>query len=378
MEYWIWLSLLKGIGPVIAKRLLKEFNNPENLYNADEEQLMQVQGIGVKTAEIITNNKSLSESNRIVEATFKENINILTCNDSVYESIACNYNEMPILLYYKGNILNKPGVAIVGSRRCSSYGKRVAVEAAEFLAANDIGVISGMAKGIDGYAHTSCINAGGYTIAFLGNGLDICYPKEHDKLMESIIENGAAISEYAPGVKARPEHFPRRNYLICSWSEKVLIVEASENSGALITAGIAKNQGKKVIAVPSDIYSTTGKGTNNLIYNGAEIYLHPKQLLVGDDVFLIDDFLKSGTSEDKNDECEDKSCNAKTRNSLYKRSLNEIETKIISCLKGEEKSIDEISIAVQIKPFDLIAHITNLEIEGLIKGLPGGRFVGGK
>jgi len=117
----------------------------------------------------------------------------------------------------------------------------------------------------------------------------------------------------------------------------VLIVEASENSGALITAGIAKNQGKKVIVVPSDIYSTTGKGTNNLIYNGAEIYLHPKQLLVGDDVFLIDGFLKRGTSEDKNDEYEDKSCNTKTRNSLYKRSLNEIETKIISCLKKWRK-----------------------------------------
>lgn len=378
MEYWIWLSLLKGIGPVIAKRLLKEFNNPKNIYNADEEQLMQIKGIGIKTAGIITNNKSLSESNRIVEATFKENINILTCKDLAYESIACNYNEMPILLYYKGNFSNKPGVAIVGSRRCSSYGKRVAVEAAEFLAANDIGVISGMAKGIDGYAHTSCINAGGYTIAFLGNGLDICYPKEHNKLMESIIENGAVISEYAPGVKARPEHFPRRNYLICSWSEKVLIVEASEYSGALITADIAKNQGKNVIVVPSDIYSTTGKGTNNLIYNGAEIYLHPKQLLVSDSVFLIDDFLKSGTSEDKNDECGDKSCYIKSRNSLNKRSLNEIETKIISCLKNEEKTIDEISIVVQIRPFDLIAHITNLEIEGLIKGLPGGRFVEGK
>lgn len=92
-----------------------------------------------------------------------------------------------------------------------------------------------MAKGIDGYAHTACINAGGYTIAFLGNGLDTCYPREHNKLMECIIKNGAVISEYAPGVKARPEHFPRRNYLMCSFSERVLIVEASENSGALNT-----------------------------------------------------------------------------------------------------------------------------------------------
>ncbi|MGB4440520.1 MAG: DNA-processing protein DprA [Sedimentibacter sp.] len=345
MEYWIWLSLLKGIGPIIAKRLLAVFHNPENIFNADVEQLMNVQGIGVKTAKIITENKSLSESIRIYESTLKENIKILTCNNLAYESIAFNYNEMPIMLYYKGNVLNKPGVAIVGSRRCSSYGKKVVVEAAEFLASKDICVVSGMAKGIDGYAHTACINAGGYTIAFLGNGLDICYPKEHDKLMESIIESGIVISEYAPGVKARPEHFSRRNYLICSWSEKVLIVEASENSGALITANIAKNQGKKIIAVPSDIYSATGKGTNNLIYNGAEIYLNPRQLLVSEDVCCINDFLKNNI-EDKSDECEDKNYKSKNTNSLNKRNLNEIETKIMSCLKDEEKIIDEISIAI--------------------------------
>ena len=283
---------------------------------------------------------------------------------------------MPILLYYKGNIIDKPGIAIVGSRRCSSYGKRVAVEAAEFLAANDIGVISGMAKGIDSYAHTACINAKGYTIAFLGNGLDICYPKEHDKLMESIIENGAVISEYAPGVKAKPEHFPRRNFLISNWSERVLVVEASKNSGALITASIAKGQGKKVIAVPSDIYSITGEGTNQLIYNGAEIYLNPMQLLSDNDG-ILHNIRHNHVSQDvpptiiNNNKDNENRKNFELNN---KENFTEFEFILLSHLSNGDKTIDEISKLMNKKPFELIECISMLEIENILKILAGGRI----
>lgn len=183
MEYWIWLTMLKGIGPLTSKRLLNEFGTPENVYIAGYEQLINVTGIGAATANMILKNKSLEGSKSTLDNCHKNGIKILTCANSIYENISYRYPEMPTLLYYKGEIKNKTGIAIVGSRRCSSYGKRVVVETAEYLAKNDIAVISGMAKGIDGYAHTACINAGGYTVAFLGNGLDVCYPKEHSLLM---------------------------------------------------------------------------------------------------------------------------------------------------------------------------------------------------
>ena len=368
MEYWIWLTLLKGIGPITAKRLIDEFGIPENIYNADFDHLTKVSGIGSVTANMILNSKSLGTSEIILNNCIKNNIKILTCCDSIYSDTFNKYQEMPIVLYYKGEIKNKTGIAIVGSRRCSSYGKRVVVEAAEYLANNDIAVISGMAKGIDGYAHTACLNAGGYTVAFLGNGLDTCYPKEHKSLMESIIENGAVISEYPPRVTARAEHFPRRNFLISSFSEKILVVEASKDSGALITASIAKSQGKKVVAVPSEIYSITGEGTNQLIFNGAEIYLNPKQLLNHDENLNNIKYDKFCMTTD------DTNINKAYANKALKRNFNELELKILSILKDGSKTLDEISTLIQKKPFEIIECITMLEIEGTVISLPGGRY----
>ena len=369
MEYWIWLTLLKGIGPITAKRLIDEFGIPENIYNADFDHLTKVSGIGSVTANMILDSKSLGSSEIILNNCIKNNIKILTCCDSIYSDTFNKYQEMPIVLYYKGEIKNKTGIAIVGSRRCSSYGKRVVVEAAEYLANNDIAVISGMAKGIDGYAHTACLNAGGYTVAFLGNGLDTCYPKEHKSLMESIIENGAVISEYPPRVTARAEHFPRRNFLISSFSEKVLVVEASKDSGALITASIAKSQGKKVVAVPSEIYSITGEGTNQLIFNGAEIYLNPKQLLPNHGETLNNKHDKfCMTTDDTNIN------KAYANTKALKRNINELELKIFSVLRDGSKTLDEISTLIQKKPFEIIECITMLEIEGTVISLPGGRY----
>lgn len=372
MEYWVWLTLLKGIGPLIAKRLLNEFGTPENVYNADYEQLIKVSGIGSLTANMILNNKSIEAAKTILDNCHKNDIKIITCNNPIFENFSNTYPEMPILLYYKGEIKNKPGISIVGSRRCSSYGKRVVVEAAEYLAKNDIAVISGMAKGIDGYAHTACLNAGGYTIAFLGNGLDICYPKEHSLLMENIIENGAVISEYSPGVKAKPEHFPRRNFLICSWCERVLVVEASKNSGSLITAAIAKEQGKKVIAVPSDIYSITGEGTNQLIFEGSEIYLSPMQLLLDNDNMLQNQVLQDVSPDNININKDDK--NRKITELNNNENLTEFELILLSHLNNGDKTIDEISKLMNKKPFKLIECISMLEIKNIVKILPGGRI----
>jgi DNA processing protein len=279
--YWIWLSKINGVGPVIAKVLLDAFKTPENIYKATKDELININRIGNATADLIFNSKSLANSEEILNNCKKTSIKVLTYGDSLYPIEVKDIKKAPVILYYRGNIIeDSMGVGIVGSRRCTEYGKKITVEAAEFLAGNNIPVISGMAKGIDGYSQTACLKAGGYTLAFLGCGVDICYPKEHIDLMMKIIEKGAVISEYPPGTKPNPHYFPMRNRLISAWCKKLLVVEAGEKSGSLMTAAFAKEQNRQVFAAPNSIYSREGIGTNKLISEGAEIYLDPSQLLL--------------------------------------------------------------------------------------------------
>lgn len=366
MKYWIWITGIKGIGTVLQKRLLDCFKEPEIIYNSSEEELLEVEGIGTSLAKNIRESKSLDKSESILQDVYDKEIKLLTLYDPLYPESAKGFKESPILLYYRGTIKeNISGVAVVGARRCSGYGKQVTVDVASFLARNDIAVISGMAKGIDSYAHTACIKEGGYTIAFLGNGVDICYPKEHAELMEAIIEKGAVISEYPPTTRARRENFPKRNALISSWSEKVLVVEAGEKSGALITAEIANAQGKEVLAPPHEIYSLTGKGSNQLIGKGATIYLNLEQLLI-----------KSGTSENEEIRVNKEINNTyeKEKVSMNIERFSSVERSIIESLRDSAKTIGELSKAVDIDEISLLEHISTLELRGIIDSIPGGKF----
>jgi len=255
----------------------------------------------------------------------------------------------------------------VGTRRCTNYGKEVVKEAVEYLANEKIPVISGMAKGIDGYAHTACLKVGGYTLAFFGNGVDICYPKEHSELMEGIIENGAVISQFPPGTKPRPEYFPRRNALMSAWSEKLLVVEAGENSGALITAQYTKELGRKVLAVPNQIYSQTGRGTNLLILKGAQIYLYPEQLLPDNE--------EGSPMADRNVVSNRQKTSREYSNTeILNRQFSEKEKKIIESVSVNSKTIEELSLSIEINQVELLELLSILELEGIIETLAGGRF----
>lgn len=339
MEYWIWMREIKGLGPILEKRLLNHFKTPKSIYEASERELLN-----------------------------KKSIKLLLYNDPLYPNIAKEHPESPTLLYYRGTIKEDlEGVGIVGSRRCSRYGKQVTVEAAEFLAKNNIPVISGMAKGIDGYAHTACLNSGGYTIAFLGTGVDICYPIEHIGLMEAIIANGAVISEYPLGTKARPKHFPKRNALISSWSKKLLVAEAAEKSGALITAEFSKKLKRKVLVPPHEIYSITGKGSNALISQGASIYFNASQVILNDNITPIKarNQIKTANIE----------TNKKDKNTIDNiDNLPPIEKSILSCITNQPKTIEQISIELNIDQANLIENISIMELEGKIEDISGGRY----
>jgi DNA processing protein len=244
--YWIWLSNIPYIGPVTANLLIERYGSPENVYNADICEMMDSGTISKRQAEMMEQHRSVEESNNIIDKCDKNGIEILTLHDTLYPHRA-KMEDSPIVLYYKGKLKNIGNtVGIVGARRCTREARHMAIETARMYSLKNISIISGMAKGVDAYAHTSCIKAGGYTIAMMANGLDICYPKEHNVLMQSIIENGVVISEYPPEVRPDRYRFPRRNRLISAWSDKVVVIGAGHRSGALITSEYALKYGKDI------------------------------------------------------------------------------------------------------------------------------------
>lgn len=247
MIYWIWLTQIPFIGPVTIRYLIKELGDAEKIYQADYETLSKMSGLSARQKESIIKNHSLEKAKRIMDDCQNKNISILCWNDERYSLRAREPADAPPMLYYKGNIKKMDQtVGIVGARRCSQEAKQETVFLASEYTKTRIAVVSGMAKGIDSYAHTACLNAGGYTIAILGNGLDICYPSEHHKLMKCIEEKGLLLSEYPPGTPPSRYTFPRRNRLISSWSDKLIIIQAGKGSGALITAEYSRKYGRKV------------------------------------------------------------------------------------------------------------------------------------
>lgn len=232
--YWIWLSQIRDIGPVKQKNLLTAFKTPKEIYEVTKSQLIEIPGIHEIAAEKIILSRSLESAKKIQERIWKQNIRLLNYDDPLYLSRVKKLSKSPILFYYRGDIRDtSQAVGIVGARKCSQHGKRQAIEAATYLANQNIPVISGLSKGIDGYAHTACIKAGGYTIAILACGVDLYYPSDHRELMDKIIETGAVLSKHPPKTTVHPKHFPLRNYLISAWSSKLLIIESDEKRWTL-------------------------------------------------------------------------------------------------------------------------------------------------
>lgn len=247
MKYWIWLTQIPNIGPVLSNRLLEKFENPIEIYKATEDSLRLVKGINSRHIESIQSSKSLEKAEEILDKCQRQKILILTKENFKYPYKAKRLEDAPAVLYYQGKLKNlNHTVAIVGARRCSQETKKKCVEITEKYICQGTTVISGMAKGIDACASTVCINEGGYTIAIVGNGLDICYPSEHQLLMEKIREKGALLSEYPPGTKPMRYNFPRRNRLISAWADKVIIIAPGKGSGSLITADYAKKYDRKI------------------------------------------------------------------------------------------------------------------------------------
>lgn len=292
-RYWIWLSLIKNLGPKRKLKLLELYQNPEKIYKLTKEELLKIEGIGEETVK----NIMLSKNEKLLDYHIKymkeNNIDIIHIYEEDYPQILKEIYDPPISLYIKGNkkILNNKNIGIVGCRECTDYGKKAAKYFAYNLAKENINIVSGLAKGIDSYAHLGSLstyrenqNCGetnsdcgkqkndcGKTIAVVGNGLDIVYPKENIELAKEIIKSGGAIiSEYPCGTKPDKMNFPARNRIISGISSGIIVVEAKEKSGTLITVDFALEQGRDVFVVPGNINSINSVGTNDLIKQGAK------------------------------------------------------------------------------------------------------------
>ncbi|HBV87365.1 MAG TPA: DNA-protecting protein DprA [Desulfosporosinus sp.] len=262
---------ISKVGSQRLRLLIAYFGSALKAWEAPASKYLEIPYQERWIKELITARQSI-DPERIAERLIKQGIQIITPEEIDYPHLLAELSDAPPLLYYRGQLKgNIQALAIVGSRKATAYGKAVAKMLARDAAAKGIVITSGLARGIDTAAHQGAIDAGGVTWAFLGCGLDQIYPRENQRLAETIIERGALISEFAPGSPPNAAHFPARNRLISGCSRGVVVVEAAERSGALITVDFALEQGREVFAVPGPIFSEVSKGSHNLLRQGAKI-----------------------------------------------------------------------------------------------------------
>ncbi|MCO1601766.1 DNA-processing protein DprA [Desulfosporosinus nitroreducens] len=262
---------ITGVGSQRLRQLIACFGSAVKAWEASTSKYLQLPNQEKWIKEVLKARQSI-DPQRIGETLLKQGILIITPNEPEYPCLLAELSDAPPLLYYRGQLRgNMEGLAIVGSRKATAYGKAVAKMFARDAASKGIVIASGLARGIDTAAHQGTLEAEGITWAFLGCGLDRIYPQENKRLAEEILIKGALISEFAPGSPPIAAHFPARNRLISGCSQGVVVVEAAERSGALITVDFALEQGREVFAVPGPIFSEVSRGTHHLIRQGAKI-----------------------------------------------------------------------------------------------------------
>lgn len=354
-KYWVGFNHVKGLGPVRIEKLLAYFGSLREAWRSHPCHLSAA-GLNPKLCQQVAQIRKELPLDELVEDLLAAGIQILTWDDPAYPESLRGINQSPYVLYLKGNLIEEDiwSVAIVGTRRFSAYGKQVTEQITQTLAEQGITIISGLARGIDGVAHKQALAAGGRTLAVLGSGLDQIYPPEHRTLAEGISQQGGLISDYPPGTPPDGSNFPPRNRIISALSKAVLVIEAGEKSGALITANYAAEQGKEVFAVPGKITAQLSKGTNKLIKLGA----HP--LLEVQDVL---DFLNMKLV---------------ARQMVVQRTLpgNHKEAVLFNAVGDEPLHVDELSILTELPIEEVTATLAVMELKGMVRKTFGMKYIG--
>ena len=327
------------------RTLFNTFDTPEQIYKASDKLLNSVSGIKEKDVSAIIESRNNEYIYRGYNDLERMRIKFTYPGKNDYPEKLMNIYDYPYILYYKGRLpqANVPAIAIVGARNCTEYGRTIADMLAKFFADMGIQVISGMALGIDAAAQRGAVNKGGYSLAVLGCGVDVCYPRENIGLYMDIQKKGGIISEFPPGTEPLARNFPMRNRIISGLAEWILVIEAKEKSGSLITADFALDQGKDVYALPGPVTSALSQGCHRLIRQGAGILITPEELM---DEWNLNR-MQIGQKNNKNE-----------------KMLESPERMVYSCLDLFPKGIDELMKETELSISELMERLITLELKG--------------
>jgi DNA processing protein len=370
---WVELNMTPGIGPRAAAKLLERFGSAEAVYRATRAELEQLR-LPPEAVDTIIARELQSRADAEIQAVKQLGGDILLLDDGVYPPSLREIYDPPIVLYVKGawsDCLDQPCIGVVGSRRCSTYGQNSAIMLARDLAQRGMTVVSGFARGIDAAAHRGALDAGGRTIAVLGTGIDEVYPRDHKKLAAEILDRGGAlISQFPLGTPPVSENFPYRNRIISGLSLGVVVVEAAENSGSLITARLAMEQNREVFAVPGNITSRNSFGTNYLIKGaGAKLVQQWQDIATELPQHIAATLLPPPFSEKKETSMVD-------RLSFVPEGLSTAESSVFKLLTPDSPAhVDWLFDKSKLPISELTAALLSLEIRELVRALPGRCFV---
>lgn len=346
--FWVAFNHISGIGAVRTSLLQKRFGSLETAWHASRADFIHC-GIPEKIADAILEFRNTADPEQLLDSILARNISVCIRTEPEYPPLLKEIDNPPAVLYYVGSLPPRGMklMAIVGTRKMTNYGQNVASELGRFLAENGIGVVSGLARGIDGAAHSAAVSSYGRTYAVLGCGVDHIYPPEHRNLAKEIVRDGAVISEYAPGTRPDRMNFPQRNRIISGMSSGVIIVEAGEKSGSLITARFAAEQGREVFVVPGNINAVQSRGANRLIRDGARPFYEKQELL---------DFLQTWQAIEPQ----------KMSKPLQEAFSTPEEKQILDLITNEPLHIDEIVRKIGLPLSKISSSIVLLELKGMV------------
>ena len=348
--YWVGFNLVRGIGSVRLKGLLDFFGSLEVAWQAPADALAAA-GLSERIIDNLQRVRAENLAERAFEYTQRKGIQILTWDEPGYPSRLRQIDQPPPVIYLRGELTAQDdfAVAIVGTRQVTGYGRQVTQDLATSLARHGVTVVSGLARGVDGVAHDAALKAGGRTLAVLGCGVDVVYPPEHKALFERIAAQGSLISDYAPATRPDAANFPPRNRIISGLAIAVVVIEAGQESGALITASFAAEQGRDVFAVPGNITAPQSKGTNRLIRDGATPMLDPEELL---------SILRLGNAP-------------QLQQARLVLPADEVEASLLGVLRNEPLHIDEICARSGLAVEKVSATLVMMELKGMVRGMGG-------
>ena len=371
---WVELNMTPGIGPRAAAKLLERFGSVAAVYKAKRAELEHLR-LPPEAVDSIIARDLRFRAEAEIQAVKRLDGDILLLDDGVYPPSLREIYDPPIVLYVKGawsECLEQPCIGVVGSRRCSTYGQNSAIMLARDLAQHGVTVVSGFARGIDAAAHRGALDAGGRTVAVLGTGIDEVYPRDHKKLAAEILERGGAlISQFPLGTPPVSENFPYRNRIISGLSLGLVVVEAAENSGSLITARLAMEQNREVFAVPGNITSRNSFGTNYLIKGaGAKLVQQWQDIATELPPQIAATLLPPPLSERKD------VTSIAARLSFVPEGLSKAESSVFKLLTADSPAhVDWLFDKCKLPISELTSALLSLEIRELVRALPGRCFV---